>query len=1109
MTDAESCPDCGARLPAASPAGLCPLCLLRLGAALSADLAREFGPEAWTDVHEPARGEIGAIASPATASTRDSAIGAVARIHLRDTPDAARLVRPGSPEMPDLSGEPSRYQLIGELARGGMGAIFRGRDLDLGRDLAVKVIREEHRNHPEMVRRFVEEAQIGGQLQHPGITPVHDLGRFPDGRLFIAMTLVRGRTLAALLEARGGPREDRMQFLSVFEQVCQAMAYAHSRGVIHRDLKPSNVMVGAFGEVQVMDWGLAKVLDQGGVADEKRALRASDGAPSVRTLRCDSDGLESRVGSVLGTPSYMAPEQARGELDTLDERADVFALGSILCEILTGQPAFAGGSAAEVYRKAKRADLSDACASLDACDSDAELVGLARSCLAAAPKHRPRDAGAVVARLTAYLGGVERRLRDAELAQARAEARAAGERRRRLLTLALAGSVLATALIGVAGWAWMDRERQRRERSMRAGIDAALSEASKKRDQARDSGGGDPVPWVEAIEAARRAESLLGGGDPGAELHDRVRTFMAELVRERDAAAGVEKDRRMVERLAAIQNDFGVHNDDAKADTEYAAAFRAYGVDPDRMEPEAAGRALAASPAVADLANALDNWAFLRRGRTLRDPAGEARLVAAARAADPDPWRSRLRETLGRMGGDPARKLEVLERLAATADVDHLPGASVTRLAAALAFLGRRDMAIALLRRAQPSHRGDFWVNANLGRELLASGRAEEAVRFFAVAAGVRPRSGLALRGLGKALLQSGQPSEAADILREVTRLRPDDALAHVALGSALLMLGEPHEADAEFGEARRLKPDDWVVRDQIALARADRGDWAAAVDEQRESLRRFPGLAVVHKALAHALEAAGRTDDAIAEFREAVRLEPRFPPAYLYLGRALIEAGDYRAALEALARVDPGPPPPDPKLSASTLASRAEHLIALEARLPAVAQGCDRPADAEAIAEFARLAFSRHFDAAAARLWTDAFAASPTLAADPATGNRFQAARAAALAGAESGRLADAPDARSRARWRGQAVAWLEADLAASAAVLESGTSQQRAAVLKRLGRWQVDPALAGLREVQAMAGLPEPERRSLRDLWRRIDALRAKAAAPAPQGHGASRNP
>ena len=227
---AEICPDCGARLPADRRRGSAPSVCSGSAPPSSADLAGEFGTrKRSTDVHEGPAGKSGSALAGRPASTRDGAIGAVARIHLRDhrrTP--RRLVRPGSPEMPDLSGQPSRYQLIGELARGGMGAIFQGRDLDLGRDLAVKVIREEHRDHPEMVRRFVEEAQIGGQLQHPGITPVHELGRFPDGRLFIAMKLVRGRTLAALLGGARGPDEDRMQFLSVFEQVCQAMAYAHS-----------------------------------------------------------------------------------------------------------------------------------------------------------------------------------------------------------------------------------------------------------------------------------------------------------------------------------------------------------------------------------------------------------------------------------------------------------------------------------------------------------------------------------------------------------------------------------------------------------------------------------------------------------------------------------------------------------------------------------------------------------------------------------------------------------------------------------------------------------------------------------------------------------------
>ena len=170
--------------------------------------------------------------------------------------------------MPQASERGDRYQLFGEIARGGMGAVLKGRDPDLGRDLAVKVLLEGHRDKPDLLRRFVEEAQIGGQLQHPGIVPVYELGTFADSRPYFTMKLVKGRTLSALLHERPNPQDDLHHFVGVFEQVCQTMAYAHARGVIHRDLKPTNVMVGGFGEVQVMDWGLAKVLKDGGLADD-------------------------------------------------------------------------------------------------------------------------------------------------------------------------------------------------------------------------------------------------------------------------------------------------------------------------------------------------------------------------------------------------------------------------------------------------------------------------------------------------------------------------------------------------------------------------------------------------------------------------------------------------------------------------------------------------------------------------------------------------------------------------------------------------------------------------------------------------------------------------
>ncbi len=334
----------------------------------------------------------------------------------------------------------ARYQLHGEIARGGMGAVLKGRDTDLGRDIAVKVLLETHAGKTELVQRFVEEAQIAGQLQHPGITPVYELGQFADRRPYFTMKLVKGQTLAALLAQRpsvadaasvGGANADAgsvghapTPLLKIFEQVCQTLAYAHARNVIHRDLKPANVMVGAFGEVQVMDWGLAKVLKEGGIADESRAQthQAVSVIQTQRSAGTPEVGSPTQAGSVLGTPAYMAPEQARGEVDLVDARADVFGLGAMLCEILTGAPPFTGTNA-EAMRKARTAQLDDAFGRLDGCGADAELVALARRCLAAEPWHRPRHAGEVAAAVTAYQNSVTERLRQAELAHAAEVAR--------------------------------------------------------------------------------------------------------------------------------------------------------------------------------------------------------------------------------------------------------------------------------------------------------------------------------------------------------------------------------------------------------------------------------------------------------------------------------------------------------------------------------------------------------------------------------------------------------------------------------------------------------------------------------------------------------------
>jgi serine/threonine protein kinase/WD40 repeat protein len=394
-----------------------------------------------------------------------------------------------------------RYELRDEIARGGMGAVLKARDTNLGRELAIKVVRPEHRANAAVVQRFLAEAKIGGQLQHPGIVPVYELGRFEDQRPFISMKLVKGETLAALLAARRSVEENRPRFLGIFRQICETLAYVHSRSVIHRDLKPQNVMVGAFGEVQVMDWGLAKVLEATRPREETSLLGATvilarNALASEKTAENDS---QTMAGSVIGTPAYMPPEQANGDLAAIDERVDVFALGAILCQILTGQPPYAAPDVMKILDMARRAALDECFARLDACGADSSLSALARDCLAADPSKRPRNAGIVAERITGYLAGVESRLRAVEVERAaetaraeqalhtaaEADAKAKAERRARKLQVRMA--VTGVGLLALASIAAilvaLTQSRLKREAVDARGeaIEAGKAEAQQRR----------------------------------------------------------------------------------------------------------------------------------------------------------------------------------------------------------------------------------------------------------------------------------------------------------------------------------------------------------------------------------------------------------------------------------------------------------------------------------------------------------------------------------------------------------------------------------------------------------------------------------------------------
>ena len=238
-----------------------------------------------------------------------------------------------------------RYQIENQIARGGMGAVMRAVDCDLRREVAVKFMLDQA--DPKKKQRFVEEAQITGQLEHPNIVPIHELGLDAQKRLFFAMKMVKGRSLAEVLNIhRDEPKKAEKDWplgrlLGIFVNICHALAYAHSRGVIHRDLKPANVMVGDFGEVYVMDWGLAKVLHGGGQQAETLSLPGeNDSAGQDGKVVTDRgpEGNLTQEGSILGTPMYMPPEQAAGQIQAIDQRSDVYSLGAILFEMLTLEP---------------------------------------------------------------------------------------------------------------------------------------------------------------------------------------------------------------------------------------------------------------------------------------------------------------------------------------------------------------------------------------------------------------------------------------------------------------------------------------------------------------------------------------------------------------------------------------------------------------------------------------------------------------------------------------------------------------------------------------------------------------------------------------------------
>jgi serine/threonine protein kinase/tetratricopeptide (TPR) repeat protein len=785
--------------------------------------------------------------------------------------------------------DPPGFELLEEIGRGGMGVVYRARDLTLNRHVAIKVLSSRAGPDGPASQRFLSEARITGQLQHPGIPAIHHVGSLPNALPFLAMKLVKGQTLDEILNARPNLAADRGRLLAVFEAVCQALGYAHAHGVIHRDVKPSNVMVGTFGEVQVMDWGLAKVLAREGspppveTADPEMTVAWTEVGDPPGDPR---EGSCTRAGSLLGTPAYAAPEQAAGEVDRVDTRSDVFGLGALLAVILTGKPPSVAATPEAVRVLAVRGNLGDCFARLAGCGAEPELVDLCQRCLAFEPADRPGDAGAVARAVAGLRAAAEERARQAELDRVRAEGdrkalelKAAEKRKRRRVLVALAAAV-ALLLAGGGGFLWwQDRlahqhqaERALKAQQVRDGAVPLLDLAANLRNQAQ---------YPEAAATLDRAAQLLSSGEAD-DLLPRIAQARADLdfVRALDVIFSNSYKARQTNEIRWLV-------DRSLTPKQYRHAFRRRGFDFAADQVDDLVRRLKESDVRPQLIEALDFWAVHEPKERLA-----AKLLTVLRKTEPGPWLDRMR--------DPAVRRDRTKLLALIREADprRTPAARIS----ILFFLGEEHRVLALSKLLE-THLYDpknFRINYALGAAYYALDENPRAEGFFRAAVAVRPANPAAWHGLGITIMRSGNAVRAVPVLRQAVALDPSAPNARNSLAWALRGTGELEESMRVLREGIQRAPRaPALIRHLGWIHCLIRKDYATGLPLLRKAVELAADDAQNHEELGWCLLENGKPQEALPHLSKAVELSRDWPHARELLARALRETGDERGARE------------------------------------------------------------------------------------------------------------------------------------------------------------------------------------------------------------------
>jgi eukaryotic-like serine/threonine-protein kinase len=1004
-------------------------------------------------------------------------------------PSASRLSVAAPPEL-------SGYEVQEELGRGGMGVVYRAWDRRLNRPVALKMLLAGAYARPEERERFRREAEAEAGLRHPNVVQVYDVGTL-DGRPYLIMEFVDGGSLAHRLAGTPLPAGQAAELVAALAEAVQA---AHDRGIIHRDLKPANVLLAADGTPKITDFGLARRLEE-------------------------ASGL-THSGATLGTPSYMAPEQAQGNQAAIGPAADVYTLGATLYECLTGRPPFRAETAAATLRQVIADEPAPPARLNPQVPRDLETICL--KCLHKLSPRRYATAAALAEDLRRFLRGEPIAARPPR----RGERLVRWTRRHPGWTALIAVTAMA-ALAAAAGGGWLAGRRIQTTRALEAAlhevtrlqVQSALPEAGVFLEQAKIRLGDDRSARLRSLlDRARHDQQLL-------ERLDAIRMTRSTYVEGRD------------NHLADVRFN------NAQADREYQKAFRdaALGVPPN--DPDAAAQRVKRSAVRVPLVAALDDWAVCAPDAVRRDW-----VLRVARGADPDAWRDRARDPA--TWGDAA----ALAELARAAPVAGPPPPLLLALGERLQLAGGDG--VGLLRRVQEQYPDDFWANFTLGRALHSAVRQgkddwRSATPFYQKAVDLRPKAVAVHNNLGLILANVGMLEDGADgrfglgaftVFRRALRIDPAFAPARNNLGLWLKRKGIWWFAIQEYRDALRDDPELAPAHFNLGEIQAGSGWIHDAIGHYREALRVDPDFARAHYYLGIALLAKGRTDEvfedyplgveslnpfrgsaqteaiayywqaydcapewvaarnslrippadgarldeAIDHYRQAIRLEPGWDRPHGALCQALLAKRQFAEADAAFSRCLELVPPEATKLRGNLerLRERCRRLLGLEGRLTAIVRGTDKPAAGECL-DAAELCFDKNHNATAARLYAKALAASPRLTEDPRAGHRFNAARAAARAGCARGDDVAGQGEPKLKELRNQAREWLRQDLTAWAGMLDTGQIGERLQARRALSPWRDDPDLAGLRDPDALDGLPPAEREEWRSFWGEIEAL------------------